>query len=43
MLGPMEDVFKGVVEANAKTFNLEKQLVMVIEEVAAGLCVFKNE
>ena len=43
MLGPMEGVFKGVVEANAKTFKLEKQLVMVMEEVAAGLCVFKNE
>ena len=34
---------KDVVEANAKTFKLEKQLVMVIEEVAVGLCVFKNE
>ena len=43
MLGPMEDVFKGVVEANAKTFKLEKQLVMVTEEVAVRLCVFKNE
>ena len=43
VLGPMEDVVKGVVEANAKTFKLEKQSVMVTEEVAVRLCVFKNE